>query len=898
MILENKKIQNILSSFLIIAILTPSIAVFFIPGRAEAQVSVDPAAIAPNAISNTLNGANTASSLTRTLLAVKDAALKILTVTLRIIAKKALAQLTQSTVNWINTGKFGNPLFIENPSEFFNDITKSEIKNLVAATGYDELRYPFAKQYLIGVIRGYKRTQQRNAQYSLSRAIGNPTTLRGYRENFNMGGWAAFLVNTQIPQNNPLGYMIQADDELANQVVETKTGVDKLLQQGAGFLSPKVCPSNPLYPATTDPLKKPGFVFTPPAGLTMPDENDPKYDPDDYFNPLGPFQQDMEAYNAQHNSARFSQEDAYNKKYACPKGFKNTTPGAVSANLVMDALGATQKTKEAAAAWGLTDSLAAIFDATFNKLLDKGLNELVRVSNRKPPDPDTFNYYGETLGSPTDDVQSGPDNPIVLRDFKKIISGKTVIFENQIIVGEEIGNKSGQTVTDATAGITYVFNTTGGVSINRGGITTSGTYEYIPGAKEATITELALIDNPPNVNDPTDPKNANPGILQVLNGSKISDGLWQTAKALDRCLPGPDKGWEQRLAKEEEKAMSDITGTAGTVVDSTEVIRSLKFAVGSLKDWMLTAMINSPPLVDVVQMPVTSIYESTENYAPFISISNEKIPPLPNAIIYIDAIQSIDENFQQLTDLTNKRRAKTLAIARMATIEAMLAPITVQPAPGSVEEKNLIAIWKQYDAFRADISSSASIEDTRNELGLLKEKKSGLLALNNECQEARINAGWTLGHFGVIKFQFARQGQGAHWKTLEEAEDVSAFTKADGTLVKEKDLFCAYPVVGGYSHGGATAYETPEENPDARYIFNALTPWFYGIGISAPSTDPTGVYKELPMVNAYGVLNFDTKVKRFLFSEIENRHVSVQINCNTVYYANDLDYIRAGDVAF
>ena len=50
----------------------------------------------------------------------------------RTILNKILDKITLSTVNWINGGFAGSPLWLEDPGQFFGDIAKSEI-NAVSA---------------------------------------------------------------------------------------------------------------------------------------------------------------------------------------------------------------------------------------------------------------------------------------------------------------------------------------------------------------------------------------------------------------------------------------------------------------------------------------------------------------------------------------------------------------------------------------------------------------------------------------------------------------------------------------------------------------------------------------------------------------------------------------------
>ena len=132
-----------------------------------------------------------------------------------------LQQMTKSVVNWINTGNWGNPLFVTNPQSFFKDIAKSEIKNIVSIFGYDSRRFPFGKDFALNLINSYKTQLATNAEYTLNKAITDPVLLRAYQNDFNVGGWNGFLVNTQYPQNNYIGFNMIATEQIARKLEGT-----------------------------------------------------------------------------------------------------------------------------------------------------------------------------------------------------------------------------------------------------------------------------------------------------------------------------------------------------------------------------------------------------------------------------------------------------------------------------------------------------------------------------------------------------------------------------------------------------------------------------------------------------------------------------------------------------
>src|ERR1035437_5369920 len=133
--LKNKKMQKFISSLLVVAILLPSIIVFSIPSQTNAQ-NADPVVGPLTIIGNVFRGTATAAQLTQLSTTLKSWAETLFKQILMSIARKALAEMTKSTVNWINSGFHGAPLFLENPSSFFNDITKSQVKNLINLVGY------------------------------------------------------------------------------------------------------------------------------------------------------------------------------------------------------------------------------------------------------------------------------------------------------------------------------------------------------------------------------------------------------------------------------------------------------------------------------------------------------------------------------------------------------------------------------------------------------------------------------------------------------------------------------------------------------------------------------------------------------------------------------------------
>lgn len=740
---ENYKLEKIISLLIISSIFLPAIFIFSAPQKANAQWIVsDPileAAVPPG----------TASTITDTGISIKNVAKDVLREIVKNISRRALAQMTKSTVNWINNGFHGAPLFLENPESFFRDITKFEIKDLVNTVGYDPNRFPFGKQFALDTIASYKRQLSDNAEYSLSKVIDDPQLLIEYRTDFNVGGWNGFLLHTQYPQNNYIGSRILLNDELARRLEGTTQNaaekVNTTLQQGLGFLSPKTCPSNPNYKGndTFNEFNRPSFKSTIPYNPPVPDNTDSV----DVINSK------LDSYNYIYQNQVDTEKLQWEAENTCPGGLVSTTPGYVVASQITKALGVSQDQASLGAALG--NSLSAVFDALLNKFLSSGLNALASTVNTQPNYTDNWDYDGETLGSPAtnnpyggDDWANGPDEEIVLAKFKE----------------------------DVTKGI-----------VN-------------------TEIELALIDN------------ATPGSYGITQYLSL---IWPKTRELDICLPGPDLGWEQRLIEEVQRTGRKLenatnSSNANRAYAASLALKELNFAVDFFKDWIQTKMMTS----------------------------------LPSGIIFIDAVKELETLDQESLELTDKKRARAQALARLKAIEANLASIINQPAPGSQAEKDLITIKRQYNAILYSISNGTTIEDTRAELDMAKDKFFNLQSLANKCTTERTTAGWTIpttlwqNPVGDISILTTAVGQTYDAPGKDRfGRDVTVSQTTTGT---EKEQFCQLPIVSGYTH-------------------ETFINWWQN----------SPLYPNLPLVNG---------------KKVYRNVTNVSISCNIIYRSYALDY--------
>jgi hypothetical protein len=821
------KLQKFIAVLLLITVLSSSFGFLLAPKKVEAQgiPILDAVGNALQWVGNAFLGTGTAAQVAETSISIWDRLQKILGAALRVIARRALADMTKSTVNWINTGHFGKPLFLENTGSFFRDVAKLEIKSLIGITGYDESRYPFSKGYWLGVIDRYRQQLAYNSQESLMRITSSDPNL--YRTDFGTSGWEGLANITINPQLNALGHYMTADDDIATKLRQANNKINRTLDQGMGFLSPQTCPSNPAL-NTRNPLTVPVQPFNP--STVQPDTPPPP--------PGAAYVIWRNAYQTKINNARI----AYNAANYCPGGWQTTTPGAVAANEVMEAVNMPSQYAEWSAALG--NSLTAIFDALANKFLGGGLTSLASRINSSTP-PDTFNYYGVTLDGTTTSPtgwNSSLDEVIDLDTFKKLVSGKTQI-------------------TDSTGAI---------VQENIGDTTASSGGTFIPGAIINTALELRLIDDtqPSSINpalraalDKIRPVTAgqNPGLLQ------IADRLWPVAFSLDQCIPGPNKDWQERLNEERDRVASRLMHE--TVSDEQLKVRSanraiadLRFAVQGFKDWVEIKMFST----------------------------------IPNGALYSDSINSLEENAQDISQITQKRTDKITAVARLLSIESQLKAITVKPAPGSAQEKQLVKIWQQYNAAAPHIATQTSLESTEAELDLASEKLAELREYENSCMTERVAAGWTLPGGKDGKNPSLVGGTYTEIKigTPSNSSYPGTTPFRYPIVGTEIEQFCQIPIISGYSHGAAV-------RADEAMRWVNRQPSYSSSDGSAPETwvrfrnmiNDAGLpgYQDLPMTNAQNVYGDQTDKLDI---------VDVDINCRYIFESDINDYKHAGEELF
>lgn len=152
----------------------------------------------------------------------------------RTIAKVALNQITNSVVNWINSGFNGSPAFVQNPTQFFQQTADVAAGSFIQSSALSFLCSPFQLQIKIAIAQSYA---QRNANAcTLTQVTSNINNFMNGLFS-NSGGWPAFVSFTTMPTNNPYGAFLYASVGLNTATMNAVGQKQQELLQGGGFLS-------------------------------------------------------------------------------------------------------------------------------------------------------------------------------------------------------------------------------------------------------------------------------------------------------------------------------------------------------------------------------------------------------------------------------------------------------------------------------------------------------------------------------------------------------------------------------------------------------------------------------------------------------------------------------------
>lgn len=153
---------------------------------------------------------------------------------IKTLSRAVVHQLVTAIIDWINRGFEGGPTFVTDPAGFFGEIADQEIGRMIDGSALGFVCDPFRLQIQLSFLQ--QRDRRINPSYcSITSIIKNFQSF--VDGNFNQGGWEGWIAMTSLPQNNPYGSQILAEEIVATRITSRQNIAETALNWGGGFKS-------------------------------------------------------------------------------------------------------------------------------------------------------------------------------------------------------------------------------------------------------------------------------------------------------------------------------------------------------------------------------------------------------------------------------------------------------------------------------------------------------------------------------------------------------------------------------------------------------------------------------------------------------------------------------------
>lgn len=294
------------------------------------------------------------------------------------VSKLMISALTESVVNWINSGFEGSPAFVQDPAAYFTDLADQASGAFITQLGMEGiLCSPFKLPVLYGLKMNYSYSapSMRKFQCTLGEAAEEWDDFMG---DFVNGGWDRWLSINTNEMNNPYGAYFASVNEIERKRATAAERGKLEASWGSGFVSLKECV---------------GGKSQQDSCIDICDNSTANWGEED---------EDWEECHAD------CMENEMSVSELCEESggqMKNTTPGKVIADQLTTSLGSTFRQLEIADE--INESLSTIFNALINQLINQGLESLSSSSSGSgnsgwtstPPTQDEKNNTAEIISN-------------------------------------------------------------------------------------------------------------------------------------------------------------------------------------------------------------------------------------------------------------------------------------------------------------------------------------------------------------------------------------------------------------------------------------------------------------------------------------------------------------------
>ncbi len=167
----------------------------------------------------------------------------------RTLGRLAIQKITESTVDWINSGFDGQPAYVQDYNKFFSNVADEAAGSFIEGSDLAFLCSPFQLQIKIAIAQSYAHSRGSQSSCTLSQVVGN---VQNFMDgDFSDGGWPGLISFTTEPTNNPYGAYMYAQIALTNAQNKAIAGASARISPG-GFLSQEKCDTDQITQRKTN----------------------------------------------------------------------------------------------------------------------------------------------------------------------------------------------------------------------------------------------------------------------------------------------------------------------------------------------------------------------------------------------------------------------------------------------------------------------------------------------------------------------------------------------------------------------------------------------------------------------------------------------------------------------
>jgi hypothetical protein len=149
------------------------------------------------------------------------------------VAKNTLAQVTRKTLNWVNTGLSGNPLYVQNIGSYLSSIKNQQVQGFLQTVVKSDPIFGNALRSSIT----FQITGKSDGLLNVSLNTPQARSYNAFMGDFTNGGWDALL----NPAYNPLSAFYKAVDTLSTSEATQQQNTQNQIQRNNGFLDLTHC---------------------------------------------------------------------------------------------------------------------------------------------------------------------------------------------------------------------------------------------------------------------------------------------------------------------------------------------------------------------------------------------------------------------------------------------------------------------------------------------------------------------------------------------------------------------------------------------------------------------------------------------------------------------------------